>query len=102
EPAPAGVSNLSLHVALPICAWDPEGVLNPGTLGFRGEPATPVGRAPLPGGEAAPHERPLIQVDRVSQLVDVDAGLTLDELENLQIGRHTSELQSRENLVCRL
>lgn len=64
-------------------AWDPEGVLNPGTLGFRGEPATPVGRAPLPGGEAAPHERPLIQVDRVSQLVDVDAGLTLDELENL-------------------
>lgn len=67
-------------------AWDPQGVLNPGTLGFRedvaGSALHGASREKTAGGDAAGNGGSPV-IDRVSQLVEVDARLTLDELENL-------------------
>lgn len=66
-------------------AWDPDGILNPGVLGFVRDPA--------PDPEAFERqqatlerklaETPPLVLDGLSQLADLDARLSLDEVENL-------------------
>src|SRR5690606_40960436 len=89
---------LSLHDALPICAWSSASDrprvdrLDLGGVAIHAEERLRAARAlpphpPGAGGVAQQAE------DRVGHPVDI-AGLRSEE--------HTSELQSRENLVCRL
>src|SRR5690606_42117345 len=74
--APTQIDPLSLHDALPISRGWP----------LRGEPEPPVPAPPVPGDPQAVAE------ERAGSL----PGLAQRSEE------HTSELQSRENLVCRL
>src|SRR5690606_42024993 len=76
DPAPTEIYTLSLHDALPI-------LVHPG------------GREPLAPDAEAPR-RDVAQHDRSCR-----ARLLLRDVTS-KIGKHTSELQSRENLVCRL
>src|SRR5690606_41049717 len=99
---PAGTHTLSLHDALPICAHAARG---PG-VDLRGGhlPARLVDteRGPVVSGglDRLPNDR----VRRALVLLDTDA--ELGERDPAAVVRrrsaeHTSELQSRENLVCR-
>src|SRR5690606_40695779 len=97
--SPAAISTLSLHDALPICGRDQD----------------------VPRLEVAVDEQPLVRVvDRgadvaeerearrdvesvpAAVLQDVDAVDVLHDEVRERSEEHTSELQSRENLVCRL
>src|SRR5690606_41491031 len=87
-PASTSISALSLHDALPIC------VLPVPQVGAVGEHLQPTPRRLLEHlqlGDRSPvrHEHGLLHGG-----VDVDHAQRSEE--------HTSELQSRENLVCRL
>src|SRR5690606_40527725 len=91
-PAPPRRYSPSLHDALPIYergAVDPRGDPQRRQVG----PAPEVAVAALPGGvlEALEHVH-----------VDVDGQQVVAGLDALRSEEHTSELQSRENLVCRL
>src|SRR5690606_40513716 len=92
--APADVYALSLHDALPISLRVPGGV------GPRSRPA-PAGRCPRHvavgalGSAVARHDR---LRNRLPRSITPAPPL----LRFLRSEEHTSELQSRENLVCRL
>src|SRR3712207_9390776 len=83
DTATTEIYTLSLHDALPISRAGPPTALH------RARRAGPVhrravaGRAAAPAGPRAPRRRP-------------------HRLPPREIGRHTSELQSRQYLVCRL
>jgi alkyldihydroxyacetonephosphate synthase len=62
-------------------AWDPDGILNPGVFGFPGDAGGDDG-ARAPNGASAP-----VEFDEVSQLADLDATLSLDQVENLLFKR---------------
>src|SRR5690606_41703869 len=90
-PAPAPLPPLSLHDALPICVQRVAGF--PQQLGA-------TARIPAEPGD----ERFRAVGPRHAQLVAQSLGLPPQPLPRA-LGRseeHTSELQSRENLVCRL
>src|SRR5690606_41904395 len=99
RPPTTAIYTLSLHDALPICALAAVGQLPP-----RG------GRLVDQRCEAAGLPGPLDQRFRVGLFVAVvdefvRHGKAVQPLARLAAGRseeHTSELQSRENLVCRL
>src|SRR5690606_40649443 len=101
DPPPAHVRTLSLHDALPIYTWAAakNGMLRPGrgrlfrkTHRAGGAQGGGLGQAAQVGGASA--RRPPGRPDRPSQSRRLLRGLRSEE--------HTSELQSRENLVCRL
>lgn len=77
-------SGASVRRAL-MKAWDPGDVLNPGVLGFVRD--IPLNPEQLAHEQAGVRRRlaatPPLVLDGLSQLADLDAGLTLDEVENL-------------------
>src|SRR5690606_39842441 len=85
-------STLSLHDALPICllfgAYPGIGVKAAGTLAQQRR-----------GIGHAAHDGARLRAEPVLQAVATDAGC---ETISGRSEEHTSELQSRENLVCRL
>src|SRR5690606_41654617 len=95
--APPRTSPLSLHVALPISPpkvweYDPANGgqfagLNRPTAGAREEKELPIGEHPF-------------QLYSLGTPNGVKATIMFEEL--IRSEEHTSELQSRENLVCRL
>src|SRR5690606_41795620 len=90
--ASTAISTLSLHDALPISRW---------RVGPREEPITNRGCRPADGAVLPP----VSFLTRREALVDVAFGVPKGRLKVHLEGRseeHTSELQSRENLVCRL
>src|SRR5690606_40791867 len=93
-PAPTATSTLSLHDALPISHVHPAGRRGSGAtfLATGGD-----GRAERPVGPLDGHERRFRDRDRAR--CDACPG-RLCHLRRSE--EHTSELQSRENLVCRL
>src|SRR5690606_41757115 len=83
------IYTLSLHDALPIL---------PGTAGRQGADRWPTGGQPLPDLRAG--QTPASHAHRCAMKIAI-----LSRNPNLYSTRseeHTSELQSRENLVCRL
>src|SRR5690606_41530232 len=92
-PATTAVSPLSLHDALPIC--------------FRRDGAEALRIAHSLEIERKHFRRGIVQLP-VDDLVEAEIGLVAgrDEMGQADAARrseeHTSELQSRENLVCRL
>src|SRR5690606_40904335 len=89
-PATTETYTLSLHDALPICTAPPSSRYQPGArstvssdtqLPPRATPVTPLRRMPSPPVPPAGTRRPR---------------------DRRRSEEHTSELQSRENLVCRL
>src|SRR5438874_8291981 len=84
DPAPTEIYTLSLHDALPIL-WNPE----PFTAG------TDAGRI-FRIEERAACNRAQEQADAVNRLREIDPRRRVRSEE------HTSELQSRRDLVCRL
>src|SRR5690606_40304943 len=99
HPATTMVSTLSLHDALPISyrtdGWSSQGW----TSGLV------PGNPPDPGyAKGFDWNLPSVFADPANQAPDFinESGLTNAELANAQRSEeHTSELQSRENLVCR-
>src|SRR5690606_41975851 len=85
-PAAAQIHTLSLHDALPISG---EEVADHRIVGLLGKEVVDGGEAL--GALAVPHHDPGIGFD------DAERGAV-----GLRSEEHTSELQSRENLVCRL
>src|SRR5690606_41598154 len=81
------ISALSLHDALPILAGEREVVVEGVGLVGKTDPTV------VPGGDAGL----LGKVGAAGRLIVRPAGAEVDRSEE-----HTSELQSRENLVCRL
>src|SRR5690606_41840668 len=82
--APHALHTLSLHDALPICrAWPRSAGPRPGARRGKSEPR-------LPG-----HRRSSCASGHVLEQSEIFSGIHRSE-------EHTSELQSRENLVCRL
>src|SRR5690606_41579940 len=91
DPAPPETYTLSLHDALPISA---EAAL----VGQAGDPHDHPVRVPAVGEETQGRGLPAQLVLGVVQVGEVlDLGHRQQRSEE-----HTSELQSRENLVCRL
>src|SRR5690606_41861292 len=82
------ITTLSLHDALPICPLDPEARLREQRLHACHRLVVHVGRIPLQQDVAV-----------LQDLEDVPA-VRRPGAERSE--EHTSELQSRENLVCRL
>src|SRR5690606_40323793 len=94
RPPPTALSTLSLHDALPICCQRDRGCL-PHSLergALRHRPAQAVARHPG-RGEA---------VCRCRARRLGDSGHRRGWATHRRSEEHTSELQSRENLVCRL
>src|SRR5690606_40934978 len=96
----ASYLSLSLHDALPIYL-PPQHAL-PGTAGRQGADRWPTGGQPLPDLRAG--QTPASHAHRCAMKIAI-----LSRNPNLYSTRrlvrseeHTSELQSRENLVCRL
>src|SRR5690349_23205296 len=89
--APAGVTPLSLHDALPILRMDPEQMAEPARVAVGrvadGDPVEGLGAELADDSGAALGEHR--HVDRLRLL-------------RLRSEEHTSELQSRRDLVCRL
>src|SRR5690606_39382335 len=87
--APPAIHTLSLHDALPICDGDHRQVGQhvPDRAVDRPGPALPPGRHRLGHAAGPPLQAP---------------GLLDAPPRHLRSEEHTSELQSRENLVCRL
>lgn len=84
-----GLSGATARRAL-LAAWDPDGILNPGVFGFpEEERRDPVGKEPELRGGLRGTNAP-VEFDEVSQLVDVDASLSLDQVENLLFKRGLS------------
>src|SRR5690606_40131646 len=90
-PALAGHSTLSLHDALPIFGGD--GARGVEAERLVGEREIVVDRLRHPDG---------LQPERAQPPRDVERAVAAREHEPLRSEEHTSELQSRENLVCRL
>src|SRR5690606_42068417 len=102
HPPTTDVDTLSLHDALPICAAgvaQRHATWQPGSAGeravardLRNDGVADAGR---PGGLSVPRGEELLAADRIRPRARrARAGWRSEE--------HTSELQSRENLVCRL
>src|SRR5690606_41424631 len=101
DPRPASVYTLPLHDALPIS--DSETMEEVVTTGSYIRRAANDGTVPVSviGEDAMEVRAALLPVDLLTSLPSV---VNLPENET-RLGRseeHTSELQSRENLVCRL
>src|SRR5690606_40303197 len=95
----AQTSTLSLHDALPI--FGP----GRGSSGPSGLPSTtekPVPEVPMKVRFSTHCMRAFMQVLLMSREPDGDSGGRRHELGAIRSEEHTSELQSRENLVCRL
>src|SRR5690606_41319232 len=88
DPASTGFYALSLHDALPV------GLPDRLRGAFEHEPGEPARLVP----DAIPGHDPVHQAHREGPM-GVDR---LGQQEQLRSEEHTSELQSRENLVCRL
>src|SRR5690606_41870467 len=101
-PAPAGIYTLSLHDALPICGGH---IFVVALLQFLKMLAAVADK--VEGIGVGAHQSikriglkvKVVQIRAVAIVVDVDAEIF--QLLN-RSEEHTSELQSRENLVCRL
>src|SRR5690606_40258584 len=91
---PAAVSTLSLHDALPICGGGPHPPV-------RSAPNPCRWRLPLPRG-GLPPRRPAGRPWRPRDCRSRSAPAPGDPPPRARSEEHTSELQSRENLVCRL
>src|SRR5690606_40003264 len=98
-PAPHAIYPLSLHDALPICPHHFDGQVGSLRLGDGAEHVAFVGLEPSLG--FFPLERPGTIGRKLNVAFEAP---DLHELANpgLRSEEHTSELQSRENLVCRL
>src|SRR5690606_42128202 len=81
QPSPSEIYTLSLHDALPICRTDSFSSSEACVA-----PSRPIAFRPSPAGAAHLVTKPI---------EGIDPGARRSE-------EHTSELQSRENLVCRL
>src|SRR5690606_40830062 len=90
---PPQSSPLSLHDALPISIQDTSRV-RPRSI----EPSTPMGLLGVADGVDQVLAE-LLVVLRVDRLGRLDEGCVVHRIRSEE---HTSELQSRENLVCRL
>src|SRR5690606_41691966 len=97
DPALPALSTLSLHDALPIFA-----VWSPGfpVLSRRVVIVSPLGKR-LAGAMAQLSEPAVVQDVLLSTQLVLATGPSLDT-QSQRSEEHTSELQSRENLVCRL
>src|SRR5690606_41819124 len=102
DPAAAHFFALSLHDALPIFIWRP----SPAATSTSSTPS-----APTPGWPRRPRSRPRTPSRRNTMTKKTEfARSFVPELEIRSVAKggdgrseeHTSELQSRENLVCRL
>src|SRR5690606_41791015 len=82
-------SSLSLHDALPILPTLPRSKSPPIVIDLDPEPY------PTPQSTPPPSSNPFTNAD-------ILLGTHIDTLTELRSEEHTSELQSRENLVCRL
>src|SRR5690606_41193836 len=95
-------TSFSLHAALPICARNRERQQEPPAQG--GAPPADVGRYRIHGAQSSLHQRPSrwgcsrFRADVVESAPVVPAGIAAEPPRSEE---HTSELQSRENLVCR-
>src|SRR5690606_41892577 len=102
DSAPLYISTLSLHDALPICGIGLEDLVDPALLndavGRGGGPRAheQIANVFEPGGRAVD------QVFGVAVAPQPAADLHLASIDGERSEEHTSELQSRENLVCRL
>src|SRR5690606_39717906 len=101
-PAYAGISPLSLHDALPILlargAPGERVTAITGAIGLRANVAA-SSRLMLWSGMRSPLS---VQVDPVTTLDVTGSVIEAGLAYGLRSEEHTSELQSRENLVCRL
>src|SRR5690606_41541759 len=90
DPPPAETSPLSLHDALPICTVPGGAVVVVSEAGMKGRVKGLLG-GPTAGEAPPPASMP---PEMASEAAAQHQALRSEE--------HTSELQSRENLVCRL
>src|SRR5690606_41881302 len=95
DPPPTGIYSLSLHDALPICKLE-EILASPAAL-----KRTVVREIEADAKAHGDARRTLVQEEKkvVAELRVVDEPVTVVVSRSEE---HTSELQSRENLVCRL
>src|SRR3712207_8260682 len=89
EPGPTKTYTLPQHVALPVC-------VGPGRDRLR------LQRLQRPGGPRLARDDAADEVLDSDLVDDVEAGATRMELDDARSEEHTSELQSRQYLVCRL
>src|SRR5690606_40477847 len=87
-PAPTDISTLSLHDALPIFFF----------CGIRLEPVVKVSGSAMKPNSALFHR--IMSSDRREKCTPISAQAEANSMNRSE--EHTSELQSRENLVCRL
>src|SRR3712207_7621274 len=93
DTATTEIYTLSLHDALPICEGPVEQVQD--TVGGL--------TGGLTGGQGGQGGGPLGQVqDTVGGLTGGQGGGPVDQVQDTRSEEHTSELQSRQYLVCRL
>src|SRR2546422_7601257 len=88
DTATTEIYTLSLHDALPICLPVKRSLRR---RPARGEPDRQVGHVP---------HRPIEVLG--GQRIDVEVGRGVHEVDGVRSEEHTSELQSRLHLVCRL
>src|SRR5690606_42061659 len=92
DPAPTGIYTLSLHDALPILVRARK---DPFAVKCRAMPSVPGDVGVL----AEFHKK----LELLGEQVIIGAGVEAEQRKGLSRSEeHTSELQSRENLVCRL
>src|SRR5690606_40323874 len=101
-PAPANFSTLSLHDALPICIAlkQAEATLNKALAEGKQETAATGGKGPAKQEKTGVYKHLLTGVSFMLPMV-VAGGLMIALSFVFRSEEHTSELQSRENLVCR-
>src|SRR5690606_42140129 len=101
-PPPPQLCTLSLHDALPIYPGEGvEIVVDQRLAGDGDHPAIGLDLVAL----LALAERPALELSAFTHLQQLGRFAELHPVHRLEVGRseeHTSELQSRENLVCRL
>src|SRR5690606_41670147 len=101
EPARPVLDALSLHDALPICAVELLGEFVTGLGEVEAELLEPARHPDGPRG-VAEEALDLADDGRHRESGKLHTARHLEAVDRLRSEEHTSELQSRENLVCRL
>src|SRR5690606_40533762 len=101
RPPPTAIYTLSLHAALPISSVKPDILVNATPAGTRGDlENVSIATADELNGVKLVYD--LIYNPLETLLIREARAAGCDTRDGLRSEEHTSELQSRENLVCRL